>query len=86
MGAVLVDLDPGLRLGFGIGVATDVRAALDDEHTLTELGGHALGDGQAEESGADDEEVKTSGHRLPRVSDRGGVTPFGEAESRRSRT
>jgi hypothetical protein len=33
------------------------------------LGSHALGNGQAEESGADDEEVKTSGHRLLRVSD-----------------
>ena len=47
--AVLVDLDAGLRLGFGVGVATDVRAPLDDEHALVELGSHALGDGQAEE-------------------------------------
>ena len=67
--AVLVDFDPGLRLGFGIGVAADVRAPVDDEHALPELGGHALGNRQAEKSGADDEEVKTSGHRLPRVSD-----------------
>ena len=32
--------------------------------------------GQAEESGADDEEVETSGHRLPRVSDRIGRNPI----------
>ncbi|CNV75662.1 Uncharacterised protein [Mycobacterium tuberculosis] len=47
---VLVDLDAGLWLGFGIGIAPDVRAPLEDEHALVELGGHALGNRQAEES------------------------------------
>jgi len=47
-----------------------MRTPVDDEHALVELSGHALGDRQAEKSGADDEEVETSGHRLPRVSDR----------------
>ena len=61
---------PGLGLGLGVRVAADVRTPFDDQHTLPELGSHALGDGQAEESGADDEEVETSCHRLPRVSDR----------------
>ncbi|BBY23875.1 hypothetical protein MSTO_40800 [Mycobacterium stomatepiae] len=80
MGAVFVYLDAGLRLRFGIGIATDVRASLDDKHTLSELAGHTFGDGEAEESGSDDEEVKTSGHRLLRVSDPTAVTPFGEAD------
>ena len=31
------------------------------QNTLAELGRHALGDRQAEESGADDEEVKAAG-------------------------
>jgi len=56
-----------------------VRAPVDDEHAFPELGSRALGNGQAEESGADDEEVETSGHRLLRVSDRAALTPFGEA-------
>ena len=60
MRAVLVHLDAGLRFGFGVGVAADVRAPVDDEHPLAELRRHALGDRQAEESGADDEEVETS--------------------------
>ena len=53
------------------------RATLDDEHALAELGSHAFGDRQAEKSGADDEEVKTCGHRLPRVSDLAAKTRFG---------
>ncbi|OBJ57891.1 hypothetical protein A9W94_17055 [Mycobacterium asiaticum] len=57
VGAVLVDLDPGLRFGFGIGVTADVRAPVDNENPLVELGSHALGDRQAEKSGADDIEV-----------------------------
>ncbi|GAA4294364.1 hypothetical protein GCM10023161_43580 [Mycobacterium paraffinicum] len=51
-----------------------MRAAFHDEHALPELGGYALGNGQAEESRADDEEIETSGHRLLRVSDRVGLT------------
>ena len=63
--AVLVHLDAGLRLRLGVGVAADVRASLDDEDALVQLRRHALGDRQTEESGTDDEEVKTSGHRQP---------------------
>jgi hypothetical protein len=63
--AVLVHLDTRLRLGFGVRVAADVRAPIHDEDSLVELGRHALGNRQAEESGTDDEEVKTSGHRQP---------------------
>ena len=58
--AVLVHLDAGLRLGFGVRVAADVRAPVDDENTLVQLRRHALGDRQTEESGTDDKEVKTS--------------------------
>ena len=65
MRAVLVHLDAGLRLGLGVRVAADVRAPVDDENALVQLGRHALGNGQTEESGTDDEEVKTSGHRQP---------------------
>ncbi len=63
--AVLVHLDAGLRLGLGVRVAADVRAPLEDEDALVQLGRHALGNRQTEESGTDDEEVKTSGHRQP---------------------
>ena len=78
--AVLVHLDTGLRLGLGVRVAADVRAPVDDENTLVQLRCHALGDRQTEESGTDDKEIKTSGHRqqgyptataLPDLTDRG---------------
>ena len=61
--AVLVHLDAGLRLALGVRVSADVRASLDDKNTLVQLRRHALGDSQTEESGTDDKEVKTSGHR-----------------------
>ena len=59
--AVAVHLDTGLRLGFGVGVAADVRPAVEHQDALVELGGHALGDGQAEEPGTDDDQVEVSG-------------------------
>ena len=73
-------LDTGARLGLGVRVAADVRAPVDDENTLVQLSCHALGDCQTEESGTDDKEIKTSGHRqqgyptataLPDLTDRG---------------
>ncbi|GFG98763.1 hypothetical protein MTIM_46420 [Mycobacterium timonense] len=51
-----------------------MRAAVHHEYTLPELGSHALGNGQSEESRADDEKIETSGHRLLRVSDRVALT------------
>ncbi len=72
VGTVLVHLDAGLRLSLGVRVPADMRAPVDDEHPLSELRSHALGDRQTEEAGADDIEVKATGrrsHRLPRVSD-----------------
>ncbi|GFG65740.1 hypothetical protein MKUB_32300 [Mycobacterium kubicae] len=81
MGAVLVHLDAGLRLGLGVRVAADVRAPLEHEDTLVELSRHALGNRQAEKAGADDIEVKATGrrsHRLPRVSDPAAKTRFGD--------
>jgi hypothetical protein len=54
VGTVLVDLDAGLGFGFGEGVAADVRSAVDHQDAFVELGGHALGDRQAEEPGTDD--------------------------------
>ena len=65
MRAVAVHLDAGLRLGFGVRVAADVRAAIEHQDPLVQLGRHALSDRQAEESGTDDKEVITSGHRQP---------------------
>jgi hypothetical protein len=62
-----------------------MRAALHDEHTLTKLGSHALGNGQAEESRADDEEIETSSHRLLRVSDRVALTHLARPGSRTRR-
>ena len=58
MRAVAVHLDAGLGLGLAVGVAADVVAAVDDQHPLAQLGGHPLGDGEAEEPGADDDEVR----------------------------
>jgi hypothetical protein len=55
--AVAVDLDPGLRLALGVGVAADVRAPLEHQDALVQLGGGALCDGQPEEAGTDDDEV-----------------------------
>ena len=57
MRAVAVNLDAGLRFGFGVSVAADMAALLDDQHPLAQLSGHAFGDRQAEETGADDNEV-----------------------------
>jgi hypothetical protein len=45
-------------------------APLDGKDAIAELRGHPLGNRQAKASGADDEWVEASGHRLPRVSDR----------------
>jgi len=55
--AVLVHLHVGLRVTLGVGVAAQVVAAVDDEHAETELLGAALGDGETEQPGADDDEV-----------------------------
>ena len=41
-----------------VGVAADVRALVDDEHALAELGGQPLGEDDAGEAGADDEGVE----------------------------
>ena len=69
MRAVLVDLDAGLRLGLRVGVAAQVLAALHDEHLLAQLGGCALGHGQAEESRSNNNEVICShGHQLKAVT------------------
>jgi hypothetical protein len=57
VGAVLVYLDTGLRLRLGIGIAAEVGPALDDEHSLVQLGGHPLGGGEAEKPGSDDDQV-----------------------------
>ena len=57
VGAVLVHLDPCLLVDLAVGVATEVVATLDDQHLETELLGAALGDGEAEETGADDDKV-----------------------------
>ena len=65
MRAVAVHLDAGLRLGLGVRVAADVRAAIEHQDPLAQLGRHALGNRQTEESGTDDKEVITSGHRQP---------------------
>ncbi|GAB1814173.1 hypothetical protein MUNTM_32120 [Mycobacterium sp. MUNTM1] len=51
-----------------------MRSAVHDEDALPELGSNALGNGQSEESRADDEKIETSGHRLLRVSDRVALT------------
>ena len=57
MSAVDVHLDPGLGVRLAVRVAAQVVTALEHEHPQAQLGGAALGDGQAEEPGADDDEV-----------------------------
>ena len=46
---------PEVGVLLAVGVAPEVVAALEDEHLQVELGGAALGDGEAEEAGADDD-------------------------------
>ena len=57
MRAVLVHLDPGLRVDLAVGVATEVVAPLEHEDLQSELVGAALRDGESEEAGAHDHEV-----------------------------
>src|SRR5699024_10381139 len=57
--AVLVDLDAGLCVGLRVGVAAHVRPTVDDGHLDAVLGDRAFGDGEAEQSGADDEEIRS---------------------------
>jgi hypothetical protein len=52
-----VHLDVGLGVALGVGVAAEVVATLEDEDAETQLLGAPLGDGEAEQSGADDDEV-----------------------------
>ena len=58
VGAVDVHLDAGLGLGLAVGVAAEVVATLEHQHLEVELSGAAFCDRQAEESGADDDEVR----------------------------
>src|SRR5215831_4451576 len=60
--AVLVHLDAGLRLGRAVGVAADMRAALDHQHPQPEIASAALGYRQPEEAGPDHDEVNV--HRF----------------------
>ena len=55
--SVFVDFDAGFGFGFGIGVAADVAPTFDDEDALPELRGGLFGDGEAEETGADDNQI-----------------------------
>ncbi|ALI29581.1 hypothetical protein XA26_57960 [Mycolicibacterium fortuitum] len=50
-----MDLDTGLRLGFRVGVAADMRAPFYNKDTLAQLRRRALSDRQTEEAGTDDE-------------------------------
>ena len=57
VGAVLVDFDARGGLGLRVGIAPQVVAAFDDQDARVVLRGGALGNGQAEEAGADNNEV-----------------------------
>ena len=57
MRAVPVHLDARLGVRLAVGVAAEVVAPFQHQHPLPELLGGALGDGEAEEAGADDDEV-----------------------------
>ena len=60
--AVLVDLDPGLRLGRGVRVTTDVVASVEDKDVQSQVVGTAFGDGESEQTGADDDEISVHRH------------------------
>src|SRR5215469_10954046 len=62
VGAIPVHLDAGSRLGLAVGVAADVRAALDHQHPQPEIACAALGHRQPEEAGPDHDEVNV--HRF----------------------
>jgi hypothetical protein len=55
--AVLVNLDARTRLSRAVRVPSDMRPSVDDQYLETEILGHALSDGESEESRADDDEV-----------------------------
>lgn len=57
MCAVLVNFNAGFWLCLGVGVATNVVSAFDDEDALAKLRGQALGHGQTEKARTDDEQV-----------------------------
>ena len=54
---ILADSDASLLVTLRVGVATEVVTPLEHEHLQAKLVGAALGDGEAEEAGADDDEV-----------------------------
>ena len=58
MGAVDVHLDTGLGVDLAVGVATEVVTAIEDQDLQAQLVRATLGDGQAEESSTDDDEIR----------------------------
>jgi hypothetical protein len=63
--AVHVHLDAGLGLGLAVGVAAEVVAALEYQDVEAQLVCATFGDGQAEEAGTDDDEVRVGQGRSP---------------------
>src|SRR6185312_9442293 len=59
--AVPVYLYPGFRFLFAVGVPADVRPALQDQHPQAQVPRAVFGDGQPEEAGSDDDEVRVHG-------------------------
>ena len=59
MRPVAVHLDAGLGFSLGVGVPSDVVAAVDDDHLLTCARG-AFGNSEAEETGANYEKIHAS--------------------------
>ncbi len=66
--AVAMDLDACLGLHLAVAVAADHRASIDDEHPPAVLDGHAFGDGQAEQAGADDDQVDIHQRTTARIA------------------
>jgi hypothetical protein len=55
--AIPVHLDPGFRLGLGVGVAADVVAPFQHQYPLAQPRGGALGDSEPEKARADHDQV-----------------------------
>ena len=57
MGTVFVNFDAGFGFGFGIGITADVAPTFDNEDAFPELRGGLFSNGEAEETGADDNQI-----------------------------
>src|SRR5690625_6997376 len=66
--SVLVNLDAGFWLWLGVSVAAQMVAALDYQNALAQLCCSTFCNGQAEKSGADDDEIVSLDRKSTRLN------------------